>query len=377
MAAGVFLLKDGSTLVEMQSAEFALEADFQKLLADFPSLLAGDQIDAANPRRWVLVKREKSIPSEDGGGGRWSIDHLFLDQDGIPTLVEVKRQSDSRLRREVVGQMLDYAANGVVYWPIEEIRAQFEQACAQTNKDPEEAIRDLVGPDRDTADFWQQVKTNLQAGRVRMLFVADVIPAELRRVVEFLNQQMDPAQVLALELRQFEGQGLRTLVPRVYGQTEEAQAKKSSGVSTRRVWDKETFLAELDRKCDAQARSIAGKIAQWMEDRADSVRYGTGATGSMSAAFGEGDGRINLASLMTSGRIAVNFGYSLKPPFDDIAVRREFLAKLNQALGAPLNAGANVDSYPSLPLSALGEPERLKSFLSALGWAVDRFHGKA
>jgi hypothetical protein len=105
----MFVLKDATTLVEMQPAHFASEDDFQRLLADFPSLLAGDQIDTVLPRRWILVCRE-TIPSEDGGGGRWSIDHLFLDQDGIPTLVEVKRQTDTRIRREVVGQMLDYAA---------------------------------------------------------------------------------------------------------------------------------------------------------------------------------------------------------------------------------------------------------------------------
>ena len=32
----------------------------------------------------------------------------------MPTLVEVKRSSDTRIRREVVGQMLHYAANAVV-----------------------------------------------------------------------------------------------------------------------------------------------------------------------------------------------------------------------------------------------------------------------
>ena len=66
-----------------------------------------------------------AVPSEEGGGWRWSLDHLFLDQDGIRTLVEVKRSTDSRIRREVVGQMLDYAANAVVYWPVEEIRSTF------------------------------------------------------------------------------------------------------------------------------------------------------------------------------------------------------------------------------------------------------------
>jgi hypothetical protein len=61
-----------------------------------------------------------------GSGNRWSVDHLFLDQDAIPTIVEVKRSSDTRIRREVVGQMLDYAANAVVYWAVEAIRAEFE-----------------------------------------------------------------------------------------------------------------------------------------------------------------------------------------------------------------------------------------------------------
>jgi ribosomal protein L30E len=34
------------------------------------------------------------------------------------------------------------------------------------------------------------VDANLRAGKVRLVFVADEIPAELRRVVEFLNSQM-------------------------------------------------------------------------------------------------------------------------------------------------------------------------------------------
>jgi len=56
------------------------------------------------------------------GGDCWFVDHLLIDQDGIPTLVEVKRSTDTRIRREVVGQMLDYAANAVVYWPVETIK---------------------------------------------------------------------------------------------------------------------------------------------------------------------------------------------------------------------------------------------------------------
>jgi len=130
------------------------------------------------------------VPAGEEGEERWSLDHLFLDQDGVPTLVEVKRISDTRIRRTVVAQMLDYAANAVVYWPVERIRAAFEAGEA----DAAEKLAGLLGEGSDPEQFWAKVKTNLQAGRIRMLFVADAIPPELRRIVEFLNEQMDPVR---------------------------------------------------------------------------------------------------------------------------------------------------------------------------------------
>src|SRR5262249_51904139 len=90
----------------------------------YPNLLPGDQMDRAAPRRWLLISREMGVPSQEDGGNRMFLDHLFLDQDAIPTLIEVKRSSDPGIRREVVGQMLDYAANAVVYWPVEAVRAR-------------------------------------------------------------------------------------------------------------------------------------------------------------------------------------------------------------------------------------------------------------
>jgi hypothetical protein len=47
-------------------------------------------MNSDSPRRWLLISPETAIPGEEGGAGRWAVDHLFLDQDAIPTLVEVK-----------------------------------------------------------------------------------------------------------------------------------------------------------------------------------------------------------------------------------------------------------------------------------------------
>jgi hypothetical protein len=129
VSGGIFLLRGDDELVEMRESPYEAEEVLQALIARFPSLLAGDQYSRGVPRRWLLVGREAALPDDEDAGGRWSVDHLFLDHDAVPTLVEVKHSSDTRIRREVVGQVLDYAANGVVYWPLDHLRELFARQC--------------------------------------------------------------------------------------------------------------------------------------------------------------------------------------------------------------------------------------------------------
>ena len=98
--AGIFLLQ-GATLAELREQPYEAEHLLQSLIASYPHLLAGNQMDPVSPRRWLLRGSGTSVPSDEGGSGRWAIDHLFLDQEGVPTIVEVKRSTDTRIRREV------------------------------------------------------------------------------------------------------------------------------------------------------------------------------------------------------------------------------------------------------------------------------------
>ena len=70
----------------------------------------------------------------------------------------------------------------------------------------------------------------MEAGRIRLVFVADEIPSSPLKIVEFMNEQMDPCEVLAVELRRYlheeSGETLRTLVPRVLGLTARARKRK-------------------------------------------------------------------------------------------------------------------------------------------------------
>ena len=185
----IFLLQDNEELVRLETATYVTEDVLQRLLARYPSLLPIGNGSTPDSPRLLLIAREASIP-DDSQVERFALDHLFLDHQGIPTLVEVKRATDTRIRREVVAQMLDYASHFVVHWTVDRILVQFENLCQELGVDSEGRLEEFL-EGQDEGAFWQSVKTNLLAGRVRLVFVADRIPPELRRIVEFLNNQMD------------------------------------------------------------------------------------------------------------------------------------------------------------------------------------------
>ena len=116
MAKVYVLNNDGST--EAMSGIHCKNEDLelQRVLEINPDLIPGDQINPTDPRRWLVVKREMPVPDPSTGDNRWSIDLFFVDQDAMPTFIECKRYNDTRVKREVVGQMLEYAANGHYYW---------------------------------------------------------------------------------------------------------------------------------------------------------------------------------------------------------------------------------------------------------------------
>ncbi len=370
---GIYLIQDGGGLVEMSETPYDSEDLLQELLATYPSLLAGDQIDSAAPRRWLLISREVSLASEEGGAGRWSIDHVFLDQDGVPTLVEVKRSTDTRIRREVVGQMLDYAANAVVYWPVEKMQASFERRCADEELEPLDVLVKSLGAKVDLDAFWQQAKTNLHAGKIRMVFVADKIPSELQRIVEFLNGQMDPAQVLAVEVKQYAGGDQRAMVPRVLGQTAEAQQKKAGAAPPARQWDEETFFRALEERNGPEIAAAGRRILHWAKSRSlvQPRAWGKGRVdGTFYPTIDHAGQEHRPVGVYTSGKIEVNFAtMKSQPPFDDDSKRRELWERLNRIDGVSLPAD-RLGSWPAFRLAALTDNAEMQRFLDSLDWFV-------
>jgi hypothetical protein len=272
----IFLVGESQdSLVALEETGYMTESVLQGFLAEYPDLLPGDQIDPENPRRWLLVAREMGVPGDVTETGRWSLDHLFLDQDGMPTFVECKRAIDTRSRREVVAQMLDYAANGIEYWSMDRLRQAAAETAQSRGKSLDDEIVRLLGEDEDDTDveeYWEYVETNLRNRRVRLVFVADSTPRELRRLVEFLNEEMANVEVLAVEIKQFQredDEGQKALVPRVVGFTEAARDAKERSSKRKPRITREAFM----EKCTPETRQFYQRVLMLAEERGYIVEW--------------------------------------------------------------------------------------------------------
>lgn len=345
MTDSLFFLGDDKSLKITTSAGFVSEDEFQEILERFPALLTDADFGENTARRWMLVRREAGIADRDGAGARWSLDHLFLDQDGVPTLVEVKRATDTRARREVVAQMLDYAANSIRRWSLDELSQWFLETCAKVGVSPTDRLSELLQVDNpDFEAYWRGVEANLRGGRIRMVFVADKILPELQGIVEFLNEQMNPATIAAIELRPFSNGRERILVPRLIGTTRLAVEKKSvpRALQAQSVeeWFNKTFKGE---------HAIKRRIVKLL-DALNALGCRESVVGkSLALDFSGGKETTRVAYIRDNGKCAVSaYMLAKEVQFESDASRMDLLNKLG-AIGFELSSKV-VSGEPSFTL---------------------------
>jgi hypothetical protein len=353
MAQGIIYMVDGEGLRRMRPSAPENEDRMQELVARYPELITDGDDDL------LLIAREPPI-GDGETSGRWALDHLFVTREAVPVLVELKRASDTRIRREVVGQLIDYAANASVHWAAGTIASSFARTIGPDGADA--ALAAFIG-ERDPDEFWRQVDSNLRAGRLKLVFVADVIPRELAIVVEFLNVQMR-AEVRAVELRWFaDSDGITTLSPRVIGETEQAAATKartrqppmelSSWITERIALHGADTLAGVERLC-AIAEAAGGDV------------FIPSTRGSIIAQWPTEDGKLVYPiGVYPSGIVVLRLGYlKYRPAFAEEAARRELYDRLTAIVG-PLHT-QSLSGEPGFPAKLLnddGVADRFASFL--------------
>jgi len=149
-------------------------------------------------------------------------------------------------------------------------QAATETAHSREN-DLDEEILELIEGDGelDVEAYWERVEENLEAGRVRLLFVLDSAPKELRRLVEFLDEKMADVEVLVVEIKQYLSEdGQRVVVPRALGVS--ARRRREAKPSRRRV-DRGIFLGN----CAPWLASFVEEVLDRAEERGHEITWGT------------------------------------------------------------------------------------------------------
>jgi hypothetical protein len=189
---------------------------------------------------------------------------------------------------------------------------------------------------------------------------------------------MDPAEVVAVEVKQYVGSGLKALVPRVLGQTAEEQTRKTAGPRESRQWDAGTFLQALGERRGPASADVAHKLLEWAARQQLRLSWGRGAQdGSFYVSVDHGGQPQALLSMWTYGRVEFQFEtLKRRPPFEDEALRLELRDRLNAIPGVTLPADA-IGRRPSVPLTQVEDPGALQQLWAALEWAVDRIKAAA
>lgn len=156
------------------------EDALRDLLFAHPAMLPVSEIDP-DIGPLVPIARELNVPDV----GR--IDAFLVDPRGHLVIVECKLWRNPQARREVVGQILDYA-RALAGFSYDDLQREVSRSTGRRGN----ALFELVAAHSDGLDearFVDQVSRNLAAGRFLLLVVGDGITEGTQRIGEYLVAQ--------------------------------------------------------------------------------------------------------------------------------------------------------------------------------------------
>ena len=154
------------------------EAELQNLLFQIPQALPLAAIDTAYADA-IPVCKELRTPSGQ-------VDALYVNRLGRLTIAEFKLWRNPQARREVIGQILDYAKD-LASWSYEDLQREVSRRLAKNGN----VLYDLVRehhPDVTEADFVDNVSRHLKRGEFLLLIVGDGIQEGAANIVDFVQR---------------------------------------------------------------------------------------------------------------------------------------------------------------------------------------------
>jgi len=216
-AAPVLITADGTRASALTALPLGVdghgftEADIQALVQAHPTCMPIAEIDALF-RDPVPICTELSTPAGP-------IDNFMVTPSGLPVLVECKLWRNPQARREVVGQILDYAKE-LSRWSSSDLQRELRKKTGISGDFVIERLR-AAGHPVDEVEFNDALTANLRRGRFLLLIVGDGIREGVEAITEYLQVHAGMHFTLGLvEMPLFRvDDGSILLVPRVVART--------------------------------------------------------------------------------------------------------------------------------------------------------------
>jgi len=239
------LLIDGESIKPLDKVKFTEEGKLQDYLEKYPSLIPLSEI-VEEASDLLCIGREVIA-------GPGAIDLLFIDKDGLLTVVETKLAKNPEARRTVIGQIIEYASY-ISQWTADDVY----RIAGEYGKSNLDEVMGNMGE-----EFRSNIERNLRNGKMRLIIAVDELIEPLRATVTFLNSHSD-FDVLLLQVSSFEeSESRKVLIPLLFG-----YAQKEPGTRPpRRKINEEIFLDRCREGGHERAIELYFKVKALKESR--------------------------------------------------------------------------------------------------------------
>lgn len=294
-----FLSKEKSMKLERVPLNEKLFSEnwLQKLINENPQILPIDEIESGFA---PLISIGREISTSVG-----YIDNLYISPNGYLTLVETKLWRNPEAKREVVGQILDYAKE-LTTWTFSKIN----NAVKQSNElyhNKSKGIIELINEydlieEREEQIIIDNIERNLKRGRLLLLIVGDGIRESVEEMVDYLQTNAQLQFTLGIvELQVYKNPTNESdliVIPNLITRTREItraiikiensnidniitvetdfKEEKQKSNSLRTTITEEDFFDQLQQNTDRESVEIAKHILQVSKEKGFYIEWRTG-----------------------------------------------------------------------------------------------------
>jgi hypothetical protein len=253
----LIISKNGKNAKKVDRSVFTSEDELQQYIYDNPESIP--LYDIKEDIRLLIVARE--FPTQSG-----PIDAVGIDKDGELYLIETKlyRNAD---KRHVVAQVLDYGAS---LWRHYSDFAVFlgeleRQSQKKWNMSFQKKLQDFFGAsEEEVQTMINNFRGNLDEGTFKFVVLMDTLHSQLKDLILFLNQY-SKFNLYVAEIEYYKFETYEIMIPKLFGAEVKKDISVSKPRSEARVWDEESFFAELRQNADEETCTKMEQIFDFVQ----------------------------------------------------------------------------------------------------------------